>query len=82
MPGETEKCEMQNREREMEKANKKWIYEMANEEWKTQNGQRKMENAKWRTGDGEWAMETRKGEREIRHTNEDFFEAGWNFFEG
>ena len=53
MPGEMEKCEMQNREREMEKANKKWIYEMANEEWKTQNGQRKMENAKWRTGDGE-----------------------------
>ena len=24
MPGETEKCEMQNRVREMEKANKKW----------------------------------------------------------
>ena len=48
MPGE-----MQNREREMEKANKKWKYEMANEEWKTQNGQRKMENAKRKTGDGE-----------------------------
>ena len=77
------KCRTENEKRRTRNGEQ----EMENTKWRTRNGKHRTDNEKWRTRNGEWETENeqwemRKGKREIRHTNEDFFEAGWNFFEG